>query len=46
MTKSQYVADANDAGRARAGVARGTFYNYFETTEDVLIAVAIAKNNT
>ncbi len=27
---------------SEAEVARGTFYNYFETTEDVLIAVAIA----
>jgi AcrR family transcriptional regulator len=25
---------------AEAGVARGTFYNYFETREDVLVAVA------
>jgi AcrR family transcriptional regulator len=28
-----------------AGVSRGTFYNYFRTNEDVLIAVSVAVSN-
>ena len=28
-----------------AGVSRGTFYNYFRTNEDVLVAVAVAVSN-
>src|SRR6185437_16844374 len=28
-----------------AGVSRGTFYNYFRTNEDVLVAVSVAVSN-